>query len=248
MTRVFTAAAAALCLTAGAHAQDADAPTDAVQDAVSATAAAPIAGPVVGAPAPDLSLPDATGATRTLADLSGEQGVAVVFVRAAAWCPVCQAQMIDLNDHVERFAEQGFTLVAVTTDTVEEIATFTEVREIEYPLLADTDSAVIKAWNIIDPAHAEPRTRGRLKHNGLPFPSTFIVTQDGLVADALFDETGYGQRRGYKDRVLPDDILAAAIAAVPAPDMASDMAADDPAPALDAAADASAPALDDAAE
>lgn len=52
----------------------------------------------VGEKAPELSVVDAQGKPQTLASLTGEQGLVVVFFRSADWCPFCKRHLIEIKD------------------------------------------------------------------------------------------------------------------------------------------------------
>jgi len=55
-------------------------------------------GPAVGTMAPDIGTRlDQTGKPHQLNDLIGQNGLVLFFFRSAAWCPFCQAQLIDIN-------------------------------------------------------------------------------------------------------------------------------------------------------
>ena len=58
-------------------------------------------GPPTGTKAPTIGTPlDETGKPRSLESLMGDNGLVLFFFRSAAWCPYCQAQLIDLNSGV----------------------------------------------------------------------------------------------------------------------------------------------------
>ena len=55
-------------------------------------------GPATGSRLPAIGTPlDQTGTPRTLESLMGEKGLVLFFFRSAAWCPYCQAQLIELK-------------------------------------------------------------------------------------------------------------------------------------------------------
>ena len=112
---------------------------------------------------------------------------------------------------------QGIEIAAISYDTQEILATFSERRGITFPLLSDVGSATITRYGILntivdealdytegdpreDPSIA-PRLRQvatvnlpREEHRGIPFPGTFIVDRQGLVT-ARFFEDFYRERR-----------------------------------------------------
>ena len=46
---------------------------------------------------PDFALPDQNGAARTLGDLTGPNGLLLVFHRSADWCRYCRSQLAELE-------------------------------------------------------------------------------------------------------------------------------------------------------
>ncbi len=162
-------------------------------------------GPAVGATIPaTVSLPDQTGAARDLVGLAGENGSVIVFLRAADWCPFCQRQLIELSGSAAAFEERGYSVVSVSTDTVNELERFANRRDIGFTMLADTDSAVIAQLNVLDPA----ANRTRRAPGGLPFPVTLVVDPQGVVIDKFYNAPGYGENDGFRVRVSAADVLA----------------------------------------
>lgn len=178
---------------------------DAAETSEAVDAASVVVGPAVGDAAPSpLDAADQTGEARTLADLAGAEGLVVYFSRAAAWCPVCQAQMVDINERLDDFFERGYGVAVVTTDTVEGAAGFAAREQIRYPILSDAESEIIRAWDVLDPQFPE----GHRGH-GLPFPTTYVLGTDGVVDAALYEAEVYGQNGGYRERVSVEAVLAA---------------------------------------
>ncbi len=88
---------------------------------------------------------------------------------------------MELQTHLAGLAEQGILPIALSYDSPEVLAGFAEDHGIEYPLLADVGSDVIRRYGIlntlIDPDE---------EHYGLPFPGTYIVGRDGRVEEKRF--------------------------------------------------------------
>ncbi len=198
---------------AAAQVEPADAPTSdtAVTEApeTDAADAAVVFGPALGSKPAASALLDQTGTARSLSELMGTNGIAVYFVRAADWCPVCQAQMIDINARISEFEDRGYAVAVVTTDKPEELTEFAAKRDIAYTLLADTDSGLTRAWGLIDPANPGPRSYGFIRHNGLPYPATIVLNTMGEVTDRLLAEDLVGESGAYRTRVSVDEVLAA---------------------------------------
>ena len=76
--------------------------------------------------------------------------------------------------------EAKIQVVGISPDEVKILKAFTDQKSIEFPLLADTDSKLIKSLGI---------------HNqgGLPHPGTIIVDREGIVQAKIFIE-GFRER------------------------------------------------------
>ena len=153
-------------------------------------------GPAIGAAIPAISAPDQTGATRTLASLTGENGIVLLVTRAADWCPYCQAQMIGLEGARAEIEQRGYRIVTISTDTVEELARFEQRRTIGYTMLSDEQAQVVRQLDLLDPTQPPGR-----RHNGLPVPTILILSPQGQVQAKLGDAN-------YRVRPAPDVVLA----------------------------------------
>jgi peroxiredoxin len=106
----------------------------------------------------------------------GEKGVAVLFVRSADWCPFCQRQLVDANQHVARFRELGLNVVSVSVDDVAEIAAFARTQNIDYAMLADPDGAINSSLGIRD----EQYPVGSAAF-GVPRPTLYVIDRGGTI-------------------------------------------------------------------
>ncbi len=184
---------------------------------VAATAPAAVAetdiaafGPEIGAPAPHpLALSDHTGAARSLegvlAEAGASNGVVVYFNRSLDWCSICKVQAMGVERRLDDFTQRGYGVVTVTTDTPEELAPFVEDREARGIYLADPEREAIQAFNVVDPVFAD-RKPGRRTYK-LPFPSAIVIDAQGRVAASLLEGEGYGEKRGFRERITVDLML-----------------------------------------
>ena len=142
-------------------------------------------GPATGSPAPSIGTPlDETGTPRALDSLMGEKGLVLVFFRSAAWCPYCQAQLINLNKGLAEINKRGFGLAAISYDQPSVQAEFIANRGIKYPLLSDPKSEVIDRYNLRDPQY-KPGS----KAYGVPRPIIFVLDRKGAIRAKLYEET-----------------------------------------------------------
>ena len=161
-------------------------------------------GPSIGSPMPDFRLLDAHGQPQTLADIAGENGTVIYFNRSLDWCPFCQTQTMEVNAAAGRFAELGYGVATITYDSVDVIQAFAERRSIGLTLLSDPESSLVDALEIRDPVYTDPDSLAY----GVPYPITFIVSPDGMIAGKYWHEPGYGEERGYRTRITVEDVLA----------------------------------------
>lgn len=166
---------------------------------------APAFGPELGFEVSnELSAEDQSGSERSFEDLTGYAGLVVFFNRSVDWCPNCRAQAVRINDSASEFYDRGYGLAMVATDEVSEMASFVDRHAVSYPILADPNSQLIEAWNVLDPAFPEGH-----RNHGLPYPSTVVLSADGVVEAVLYAHEQIGEQRGYRTRLEVAEILAA---------------------------------------
>lgn len=142
-------------------------------------------GPATGTKLPAIGTPlDQTGKPRALKSLMGEKGMVLLFFRSAAWCPYCQAQLIEVNTGVAEMEKRGYRLAALSYDAPDVLESFAAKRGLTYTLLSDPKSEVIDRFGLRDPQYAAGS-----KAYGVPRPIIFIVARDGTIKAKLFEET-----------------------------------------------------------
>ncbi|MSU70494.1 MAG: peroxiredoxin [Opitutaceae bacterium] len=100
----------------------------------------------VGDAAPAVSGITDSGAALNLADVYSKNAYTVVFFYPKALTGGCTKQGCSLRDASDKLAQQGVAIVGVSTDPVEKQKEFREVNHFPYPLIADTDKKVVKAF------------------------------------------------------------------------------------------------------
>ena len=129
------------------------------------------------------------GSPFDLASVWATQRVVLVFYMGH-WCPHCQKQLGELNDHQKDFAELGVTTVAVSTDSPDDAAALKEKLGLTFELYSDTDLATITKWGVED------------YDAQIAKPATFIIQPGGAIT---FRKVGTSQT----DRPTVDELLAA---------------------------------------
>ena len=94
-------------------------------------------------------------------------------------------------------------MFAVSNDTVERLADFATQNGITFSLLSDEDSAVIRAFGIMNTL-IRPDEGKHMRWYGIPYPGTYITDEAGIVVDKDFHQH-HARRlsgRGLLHRVL----------------------------------------------
>jgi peroxiredoxin Q/BCP len=141
-----------------------------------------------GDTAPDFSLPDADGTQVSLSALRGQR--VIVYFYPAAMTPGCTKEACDFRDNLGVLADAGLTVLGISPDTPAKLARFRDKEKLNFPLLADPDLAVHKAYG----TYGEKTMYGR-KTVGV-IRSTFVVGADGRIERAYYNvkATGHVER------------------------------------------------------
>ena len=98
----------------------------------------------VGDVAPAFTLPDPDGSPVSLSDYAGRR--VIVYFYPAAMTPGCTTQAVDFSAALAEIAAAGFDVVGISPDSVEKLAKFRQQQELAFPLLADPEKDVLKAY------------------------------------------------------------------------------------------------------
>lgn len=100
---------------------------------------------------PDFALPDHTRATRSLASLTGAEGLLLGFI-GEIWKPANVTRILNMQRHAPRFAELGVPVALVVSDRVGALANFmlSSPLPVTFPLLADPDKAVQTDFRMLE--------------------------------------------------------------------------------------------------
>ena len=100
----------------------------------------------VGAAAPVLSAKTDDGSTLNLGEVYKANDYTLVWFYPKALTGGCTKQGCSLRDAAADLKARGVAVIGVSTDPVEKQKEFKDVNHFPFPLLADTDKAVIKAF------------------------------------------------------------------------------------------------------
>jgi len=104
-------------------------------------------------------------------------------------------QLVELQEAGERFARQGLGLAAVTYDNEATLSEFAKAQKIEYPLLADTESRIIRAFRVLDPDNSDFNRAGDGSVPGdMAYPGYFLIDRNGVIREKFFENLYYERR------------------------------------------------------
>ena len=114
---------------------------------------------------------------------------------------------MELQGRLDELREQGIGVAAISYDSEEVLAAFSERRGITFPLLSDDDSEVITEYGILNtlayeaqgPNSDDPglvadvpiyvsQFSAAPRHLGTPHPGTFMLDRTGRVTSRFFEE------------------------------------------------------------
>jgi peroxiredoxin Q/BCP len=137
-----------------------------------------------GQPAPDFTLPDASGAPVSLSDLRGSR--VVLYAYPAAGTPGCTTQACDFRDNLASLQGAGYTVLGISPDSPQALARFAEKEGLTFRLLSDEDKGVLSAYG----AYGEKSLYGK-KVRGV-IRSTFVLDEQGVVERAMYNVKATG--------------------------------------------------------
>lgn len=132
--------------------------------------------PDSGRPLPDLEVTLHTGERTSLGALCAD-GPLVVFFYPKAFTAGCTAQACHFRDLAGEFAEVGAGRVGVSRDDAATQASFASEHAFDFPLIADPDGTVARAFGAKRPGPLWSRRR------------TYVVDTDLTVLATIASET-----------------------------------------------------------
>lgn len=142
---------------------------------------------VPGDLAPDFTLPDQDGTTRTLSGFLAA-GPVVLFFYPAASTTGCTREACHFRDLAAQFAAAGATRVGVSMDAVARQRDFASANGFDYALLSDPDGAVARLYGVKRPLDLLKVRR-----------TTFVIAPDRRIIEVISSEL---HMNAHADRAL----------------------------------------------
>ncbi|MFD4876190.1 peroxiredoxin [Streptomyces sp. NPDC058420] len=141
----------------------------------------------VGDKVEDFTLPDETGAERSLSGLLAE-GPVVLFFYPAAMTAGCTAEACHFRDLAAEFAAVGARPVGISGDTVDKQQEFAGKHTLGMPLLSDADGTIRERFGVKRGFSLAPTKR-----------VTFVIGEDRTILEVVSSEL---RMNTHADRAL----------------------------------------------
>jgi peroxiredoxin Q/BCP len=132
-----------------------------------------------GDPAPFFEGTDQNGNRVTSLDFPGKN--IVLFFYPEDDTETCTIEACNLRDEYSYLQDNNYAVVGVSPDSVDSHGKFADKYSLPYPLIADTDQKIIKAYDVWGPKQLFGR-----KYDGL-LRTTFIIGFEGNIKKIITD-------------------------------------------------------------
>ncbi len=130
-----------------------------------------------GDKAPTFKGKDQDGHVIQLSDFAGKKVVLYFYPRDNT--PGCTAQACNLRDNYDALMAAGFVVIGVSADSEKSHQKFIAKHHLPFPLIADTDKEILKAYGVWGPKKFMGKT-----YDGI-HRTTFVISNDGTIEDII---------------------------------------------------------------
>lgn len=127
----------------------------------------------IGNKIPEILSTDQNGLEIKASDFAGKKLVLYTYPKANT--SGCTAEACSLEAHKDELAAEGYMIVGVSKDKTENQAKFAEKYSLSFPLIADTDTALLQQLG----AWGEKKMYGKTTVGIIR--TTFLVDEEGIV-------------------------------------------------------------------
>jgi peroxiredoxin Q/BCP len=133
-----------------------------------------------GDPAPDFEAATTDGRRVSLKDYRGRKLVMYFYPKDDT--PGCTKQACSLRDHNKEIRAKGAEILGVSTQGEESHQKFTRKYNLNFPLLADTEGAVGRAYGTLGGGSLVSKLKSAA---GMADRVTFIIDENGRIAHVI---------------------------------------------------------------
>lgn len=130
-----------------------------------------------GDQAPDILARDQSGSEVKLSDFRGKKVILYFYPKDDT--PGCTAQACNLRDNYEALLAKGYVVLGVSVDDEKSHQKFIKKFDLPFPLLADTDHAIVEAYGV----WVEKNMYGRTYMGTAR--TTFVIDENGVISEII---------------------------------------------------------------
>ncbi|WP_159472066.1 thioredoxin-dependent thiol peroxidase [Dyadobacter sp. 3J3] len=131
----------------------------------------------IGEVAPEISAKDQNGNDVKLSDFKGKKVILYFYPKDDT--PGCTAQACNLRDNYESLLIKGFVVLGVSVDNEKSHQKFIKKYDLPFPLLADTDHAIVEAYGVwVEKSMYGKTYMGTAR-------TTFVIDENGIVSEII---------------------------------------------------------------
>lgn len=130
-----------------------------------------------GDKAPDFNIPNQDGELTSLKDFKGKK--LVLFFYPKDNTPGCTAEACDLRDNIDALNNEGYHILGISPDSEKKHQNFIEKFDLPFPLLADTEQAMLKAYGVWGPKSFMGKDYIGVHR------TTFLIDEKGKISEVI---------------------------------------------------------------
>ncbi len=130
-----------------------------------------------GDKAPAFKGKDQNGQPISLDDFNGSKLVMYFYPKDST--PGCTSQACNLRDNYELLLKNGYKVAGVSADSEKSHQKFIEKHKLPFPLIADTDKEIVKAYGVWGPKKFMGRVFDGINR------TTFVIDEQGIISEVI---------------------------------------------------------------
>ncbi|QHA93232.1 peroxiredoxin family protein [Bacillus sp. N1-1] len=112
----------------------------------------------------------------------------LVFFRGE-WCPVCNEQLEELQEHLGAFQKLDVHPIAIAKDELESLRKMKEKHGLEFPVLSDNENAAIDSYGVMMHREDDPYE----DHGEHGEPAIFLIDENGKLMAQFLQSSPFGR-------------------------------------------------------
>lgn len=112
----------------------------------------------------------------------------LVFFRGE-WCPVCNEQLEELQEHLGAFQKLDVHPIAIAKDSLESLRKMKEKHSLQFPVLSDNENAAIDAYGVMMHSEDDPYE----DHGEHGEPAIFLIDENGKLMAQYLQSSPFGR-------------------------------------------------------